>query len=71
MGEPNMARLTPSRKRLQPGDIFAMHFPTHGYVFGRVIFAALPAGPMGPGSNLIYVYDHAGDSLMDVGLDPF
>jgi hypothetical protein len=53
----NLRPLKPSRKKLQPGDVFAMQLPDGGYVFGRVIAADLQVerAPM-PGSNLIYIY---------------
>jgi Immunity protein 26 len=57
VSEPNFEVLTPSRKKLVPGDIFVMRYPHIGYLFGRVIFVDLPEkrAPL-PGSNLIYVY---------------
>lgn len=55
-----MAVQRPSRKKLVEGDVFAPHFPTRGYVFGRVIGVDLTRerAPM-PGANLVYVYDGA------------
>lgn len=55
----NLRQLRPSRKKLKPGDIFAMLLPDELYLFGRVILVDLPRGiaPM-PGANLIYIYDH-------------
>ncbi|MGH3713346.1 MAG: immunity 26/phosphotriesterase HocA family protein [Micromonosporaceae bacterium] len=62
MSEPNMAKLKPSRKKLRPGDVFTMHYPKVGYIFGRVIAADLPFGacPMA-GDNLLYIYDVRSD----------
>ena len=65
LDRPNMVVQQPSRKRLRPGDIFAIHIPVRGFLFGRVIFAQLPKGPMGPGSSLIYIYDHVGSKVDD------
>lgn len=61
--EVRLARLTPSRKRLRPGDVFCV-LPADGqYVFGRVIDVDLPYPPApAPGANLVYVYDVRGDS---------
>jgi hypothetical protein len=58
-----MAVLKASRKKLRPGDIFTMRFPPVGYLYGRVIEAGMDAGPMGPGSNLVYVYDYVGEEV--------
>ncbi|MGH3712309.1 MAG: Imm26 family immunity protein [Micromonosporaceae bacterium] len=58
MSEPNMAKLKPSRKKARTGDVFVMHYPAVGYIFGRVIAADLPPGscPMS-GDNLVCIYD--------------
>ena len=56
MYDPNMRMLRPSRRKLRPGDVFALK-PGECYLFGRVIYTDMPVGPMGPGSNLIYIYD--------------
>lgn len=66
---PNMAVLKPSRKKPVAGDIFAVSYPTRGYVFGRVVFADIATGPMGPGSILIYVYSHVGKAATDFSDD--
>ena len=57
--ETNLRVLTPSRKKLRSGDVFAMLPPDGAYLFGRVIHAdmAFPGAPM-PGANLVYVYRH-------------
>jgi hypothetical protein len=56
IAEPNLRRLTPSRRKLKPGDVFAMLPPDGLYLFGRVILVDANLGPI-PGANLIYVYD--------------
>jgi hypothetical protein len=58
-----MAVLRRSRKKPVAGDLFAVHFPTVGFIFGRAVFVDLPHGPMGPGSNLIYFYDDVRSTL--------
>jgi hypothetical protein len=52
----NIRVLTPSRKALRAGDVFAIGLPDESFVFGKVIEAAAEIGPFGPGSNLIYIY---------------
>ena len=68
LNEVNFERLRPSRKKLAPGDIFAMRPPDGRYLFGRVILADLPRNraPM-PRSYLIYVYSVRSDLK---GLNP-
>lgn len=53
----NLRVLKPSRKKLRPGDIFAMQLPDDLYLFGRVVRVAMgsDAAPM-PGANLVYIY---------------
>lgn len=55
--------LTPSRKRLRPGDLFCV-LPADGrYVFGRVIEVDIPPERApGPACNLIYVYGERSDT---------
>ena len=50
----NLQRLRPSRKRLIPGDIFALRPPGDTYLFGRVV--RTDAICLAPGAILIYVY---------------
>ena len=51
----NLRALTPSRKKLLAGDVFAM-MPADGrYLFGRVISTRAMIGPM-KGCVLIYIY---------------
>lgn len=52
---PNLRALRPSRKRLQPGDVFAMLPPDGRYLFGRVISTRASWGPSLT-ANLIYVF---------------
>lgn len=59
----NIRVLRPSRKAVASGDIFAVGLPDETFVFGRVVTASVAVGPMGPGSNLIYVYNVRGESL--------
>lgn len=67
----NLRVLRISRKKPQPGDIFALRPPGVFYLFGRVIGVELEfprQAPM-PGANLIYVYrERATDLRPDVGL---
>lgn len=51
----NLRVLKPSRKKPQPGDIFAMQPADELFLFGQVVLADF-YGPM-PSSYLIYVYD--------------
>lgn len=63
MHEPtNLVRLSPSRKPLADGDVFTLQIKAVGHLFGRVINAAAEAGPMGPGANLVYIYDTVSDT---------
>ena len=55
----NLAVLTPSRKRLQPGDIFAMLPPDGKYLFGSVIATDARVGPM---EKLVLIYIYASRS---------
>jgi hypothetical protein len=50
----NMRVLTPSRKRLNPGDVFVLQ-PDERYLFGRVIGTNTAVGPM-TGCILTYIY---------------
>lgn len=52
----NLAVLTPSRKKVHPGDVFIMLPPDGEYVFGRVI--RTDAVVLAPGAILIYIYRH-------------
>ena len=55
--ETNLRVIKRSRKKPEPGDVFAMRVSDGSYLFGRVIESEMPRtrAPM-PGSNLIYVY---------------
>jgi hypothetical protein len=59
----NIRVLKPSRRRLTPGDIFAVGLPDETFIFRRVIRADIPRerAPM-PRSNLIYVYRYRNSS---------
>ncbi|MGI6873029.1 Imm26 family immunity protein [Amycolatopsis sp. 3B14] len=50
----NFRKLAPSRRRLHPGDVFAMLMPDDLYLFGRIV-TTNAAGPMGKGI-VIYVF---------------
>jgi len=67
----NLRVLTPSKKKLSPGDVFSMQLPDDRYLFGRVILVDLPreSAPM-PGANLIYVYDVVSDGMEPGELSP-
>jgi hypothetical protein len=52
----NLQVLTPSRKRVRAGDLFAMRIPDGRYMFGRVISTEARIGPM-KGVILLYFYD--------------
>ncbi len=58
MASTNLRVLSPSRKKLRVGDIFAMQLPDERYLFGRVICVDLPGPPKAPmpRSNLLYIY---------------
>jgi hypothetical protein len=60
----NFRVLQPSRKRLAPGDVFAMGLPDDTYLFGRVIStAARWSLAEGSGTtNLVYVFSHRSES---------
>ena len=51
----NLGILEPSRKRLRPGDVFAMEIPAGSYRFGRVVATDALVGPF-PNCVLIYVF---------------
>ena len=55
----NLQVLKRSRRKPEPGDIFALRVPDGTFLFGRVIGAELepPLAPM-PLSYLVYVYAH-------------
>ena len=53
--ETNLRVLKPSRKKIRPGDVFAMELPDGTYLFGRVINASVIAGDFS-GAILIYIY---------------
>lgn len=57
----NLYKVTPSRKALRPGDIFAVHHLA-GWLFGRVMLVDVPRehAPFA-GSNLVYIYACVGD----------
>lgn len=59
----NLRVITPSRKAVRRGDVFAMRVPDGRYLFGTVVLADIPAdkAPM-PKSNLIYIYRHLADT---------
>ncbi|WP_019876256.1 Imm26 family immunity protein [Sporichthya polymorpha] len=54
----NLRVLKPSRKKPQPGDVFAMQLPDESFLFGRVVSTqaqwTLAAGA--DPANLIYIY---------------
>ena len=56
----NFQPLTPSRRRLQPGDIFAMQLPDRRFIFGRVV--RTDADCFAAGCILIYVFGHTSDT---------
>lgn len=63
MGETmtNIRVLKPSRKRPQPGDVFAVQMPDGLYSFGRVIKMDVPIHAM-TGNILIYVFKTRSES---------
>jgi hypothetical protein len=54
--EPNLRVLKPSRRTLQPGDIFRLSSKGEHYLFGRVISTDAVASANMIGLNLIYIY---------------
>src|SRR6266511_3953562 len=69
MASTNLRVLSPSRKKLRVGDIFAMQLPDERCLFGRVILVDLPIekAPM-PTSNLLYIYKDLFDTKTpDIG----
>lgn len=52
----NMRVLSPSRRRLQAGDVFVTLWPDDDYLFGRVVDTEADAGFSTYDMNLIYVY---------------
>lgn len=58
-GDANLEMLTPSRKRLNVGDVFALKPKGHPYYFGRVI--RLDAIGLAGGAILIYIYNAKSD----------
>ena len=58
----NMRVLTPSRRRINVGDIFAYQMPDERYRFGRVIRLDVTLGGF-PGCILIYLYRPASDHI--------
>ncbi|MGD7708308.1 immunity 26/phosphotriesterase HocA family protein [Microlunatus sp. Y2014] len=60
----NLRVLQASRKKVRPGDVFAMQLPDRTYLFGRVIGADLepPRAPM-PKAYLIYVYQGCSQTI--------
>ncbi|WP_460853404.1 Imm26 family immunity protein [Nocardioides montaniterrae] len=68
MSEPqtNLRVLKASRKKPEPGDIFALQPARDLFLFGQVVLADF-YGPM-PNTYLIYVYDHkSASSEPDLG----
>ncbi len=62
MAAKNFQVLRPIRKKLRPGDVFAMRLPDGWYLFGRVIptearWTHAPAEESGT-VNLVYVFRH-------------
>lgn len=57
---PQFRVLRPSRRSLNPGDVFVMGLPTGRYLFGRVIStSARWSRAEGSGTtNLVYVFEH-------------
>lgn len=58
----NLQPLKPSRRKPEPGDLFALKMLDR-FLFGRVVLADLPRerAPM-PGAYLIYIYDQTATS---------
>jgi Immunity protein 26 len=52
----NIRVLKPSRMAFRAGDVFAIGLPDGSHVLGKIIEADAEVGPLGPGSNLIYLY---------------
>lgn len=51
----NLSVLTKTRRPPEVEDVFAMHLPDHGYLYGRVV--SVEANPLGVGGGvLIYIY---------------
>lgn len=63
-GRTNLLVLKPSRKRLVPGDIFALKPEGHPVYFGRVISTDARVGPF-PGI-LIYIHNASSNVADDV-----
>ncbi|NTW40782.1 MAG: hypothetical protein HGA44_13020 [Cellulomonadaceae bacterium] len=59
MGDTNMVASRPTRPRLRAGDIFSVQYLPGRFIFGRIVLADAPAGPM-PNSNLVYLYSTQG-----------
>lgn len=58
----NLQKLSPSKKKLQAGDVFVMKLRNSRYLFGRVIDTDAVSGLGVPGAILIYVYRWQSDS---------
>ena len=64
---PNMLVQKRSRKAPVPGDVFVMHIPVVGYLWGRVISTeARTPGPHGEELILIYVYSVITESFRQI-----
>lgn len=64
MSPQNLQVLRPSRKALEPGDVFTMQLQSLAYLFRRVIstMSRWSITPDGGTTNLVYVFEHQSPS---------